>query len=209
MRNSLYVRYGKRIFDACTSFLGIVLLSPIIFVIAAAIKVTDQGPIFFTQSRVGMGFRTFRFIKFRTMIDQAEKVGPQITIETDPRITRLGRFLRTTKFDELPQLLNVLRGDISLVGPRPEVPKYVKAYERDYREILEIRPGITDFSAIEFMDEQVRLQKFDDPEDAYLKVVLPQKIIIYKKYLREMSFRTDLKLIVLTLLKMVSDQKHD
>jgi len=204
MRNSFYLRYGKRIFDACASLLGLILLSPIIFVIAAAIKITDQGPIFFTQARVGMGFRTFRFIKFRTMIDQAEKVGPQVTRETDPRITRIGRFLRTTKFDELPQLFNVLRGDISLVGPRPEVPKYVEAYGNDYRTILEIRPGITDYSAIEFMDEQIRLEKFNDPEDGYLRVVLPQKIIIYKKYLKDINFRTDMKLICLTLHKMIS-----
>lgn len=203
MRNSFYVRHGKRFLDFLASLLGLVLLSPVICILAVVVKLSDRGPVFFIQSRVGMRFKTFRFIKFRTMLNNAEAIGPQVTTEKDHRITRVGRFLRRTKLDELPQLLNVLWGDISLVGPRPEVAKYVEAYKSDYEEILEVRPGITDFSAIEFIDEQTRLMTYKNPEEGYIKEVLPQKIAIYKEYLRDVNLFTDLKLIFLTLWKVI------
>ncbi len=202
MRSSFYALYGKRIFDVFGSVIGISGLSPIILLIGLAIKLNDAGPAFFTQTRIGKQFKPFKLIKFRTMVKGAESIGPQVTKEDDSRITRIGRFLRKTKIDELPQLLNVLKGDISLVGPRPEVPKYVDIFRDDYEEILAIRPGITDFSAIEFKDEQVRLNKFVDPEEGYVKEVLPEKIKLYKKYLSDMCFWADLKLVFLTLWKI-------
>ena len=133
------------------------------------------------------------------MIVDAEKKGPMVTQSDDPRITPLGRFLRKYKIDELPQLINVLKGEMSLVGPRPEVEKYVKIFQKDYEKILKIKPGITDYAAIFFRDEEAVLNQYNNPEEGYIKEVLPQKILLYKKYLKEVSFLSDLKLIFTTL----------
>ncbi|GJQ23626.1 MAG: hypothetical protein HBSAPP01_14160 [Candidatus Brocadia sapporoensis] len=137
------------------------------------------------------------------MITDASQKGLQVTAVGDPRITKVGRFLRKTKIDELPQLINVFKGDMSLVGPRPEVPKYVEIFRDDYQDILKIKPGITDYATIEFRDEEGVLEKFEDPEDGYIREVLPIKIKLYKKYLEDSGFFTDVKLIVLTLTKIV------
>lgn len=198
MPDSFYARYGKRIFDCLVSFWGLSFLSPLFVVIAVLIKFQDGGPVFFRQKRVGRGFKSFRIFKFRTMKVGAERIGPQITQAGDPRITPLGRFLRKTKMDELPQLVNVLQGEMSLVGPRPEVEKYVQYFKKDYEEILTVRPGITDYAALEFRNEEEILKNYPDPEKSYVEDILPQKIILYKKYLRNISFVTDLKLIFRT-----------
>jgi len=141
--------------------------------------------------------------KFRSMVMNAPEKGPAITIGGDPRITKIGRFLRKTKLDELPQLINVLNGDMSIVGPRPEVEKYVEMFKDDYKVILQVKPGITDYATIEFRDEEDVLKKFQNPEDGYIKEVLPKKIELYKKYIKDKGFFTDMKLVLLTLWKIV------
>ena len=197
-----YRRYFKRVFDFTASLFGLVLLFPVFVVIAFLIKVSDGGKVFFRQTRVGQNGKPFKIYKFRTMVEGAERMGAQVTKEDDPRITKIGRFLRKYKLDELPQLINVLKGEMSLVGPRPEVPKYVNFFKEDYKEILKVKPGITDFASLEYKDENVLLKGTENPEEVYLKEVLPKKIEYYKKYVREMSFLTDLKLILRTVVEI-------
>jgi lipopolysaccharide/colanic/teichoic acid biosynthesis glycosyltransferase len=196
----LYQKYIKRILDFTLSLLGLIVLFPVFVIIAILIKAEDGGSIFFRQTRVGQNGKFFKIYKFRTMVENAEKLGAQVTKEDDPRITKVGRFLRKYKLDELPQLINVLKGEMSLVGPRPEVPKYVNAYREEYKEILKVKPGITDYAAIEFIDEEKLLKGADNPEKVYLEKILPKKIVYYKKYLNEIGFLTDLKLIFKTLM---------
>jgi len=207
MRDNFYTKHGKRAFDFLVSLIGLIILSPLFGIVSILIKIHDKGPIFFKQKRIGQNFKSFYIYKFRTMIINAENKGPLITKEDDPRITALGKFLRKFKIDELPQLINVLKGDMSLVGPRPEVEKYVNFFKKDYKEILKIKPGITDYATIYFKDEELILKKFaknnDNIEEVYLKQILPQKIKFYKKYLQEISFFTDLKLIFLTIWKIL------
>jgi len=207
MRDNFYTKHGKRAFDFLVSLIGLIILSPLFGIISILIKIHDKGPIFFKQKRIGQNFKPFYIYKFRTMIINAENKGPLITKEDDPRITALGKFLRKFKIDELPQLINVLKGDMSLVGPRPEVEKYVNFFKKDYKEILKIKPGITDYATIYFKDEELILKNFaknnDNIEEVYLKQILPQKIKFYKKYLQEISFFTDLKLIFLTIWKIL------
>lgn len=158
----------KRLFDLVFSVIGLIVCLPLFVLIAFLIKCNSRGPVFFIQKRVGKGFRLFKLYKFRTMITDASQKGLQVTAVGDPRITKVGRFLRKTKIDELPQLINVFKGDMSLVGPRPEVPKYVEIFREDYQDILKIKPGITDYATIEFRDEEGVLEKFEDPEDGYI-----------------------------------------
>ena len=197
-----YRKYFKRFFDFTASLFGLALLFPIFFVIAILIKVSDGGKVFFRQTRVGQNGKLFKIYKFRTMVEGAERMGAQVTKEDDPRITKIGRFLRKYKLDELPQLINVLKGEMSLVGPRPEVPKYIKFFEEDYKKILRLKPGITDFASLEYKDENALLKGAEDPEKVYLKEILPKKIEYYKKYAKEISFATDLKLILKTLMEI-------
>ncbi len=199
----LYERYFKRIFDFITSLCGLVVLSPIFIVTAILIKKEDGGRVFFRQTRVGQNGRLFRIYKFRTMVENAEKLGAQVTKENDPRVTKIGKVLRKYKIDELPQLINVLKGEMSLVGPRPEVPKYVNAYKKDYERILKVMPGITDFAALEYIDEEKLLRDAEDPEKVYLEKILPEKMKYYEKYIREINFLTDLRLILRTILRVV------
>jgi lipopolysaccharide/colanic/teichoic acid biosynthesis glycosyltransferase len=189
----------KRLFDILFSFIGLLLLQPLFVVTAIMIKVDSAGPVFFRQGRVGKNFRRFMIYKFRTMVVDAEKKGLRITSGGDRRVTRVGRMLRKFKIDELPQLFNVLKGDMSLVGPRPEVEEYVKLYEKDYREILKKRPGITDVSSIIFREEEAVLENQVDPEGYYKKILLPEKIRLAKEYIGNSSFLYDLKLILTTL----------
>jgi len=168
------------------------------------IKVDSQGPVFFRQGRVGRNFRRFMIYKFRTMVVDAEKNGLRITSGGDSRITKVGRILRKFKIDELPQLFNVLKGDMSLVGPRPEVEEYVKLYEKDYMEILKRRPGITDVSSIIFREEEAVLKNQVDPEGYYKKILLPEKIRLAKEYIEHSSFSYDLKLVLNTLHKILN-----
>jgi lipopolysaccharide/colanic/teichoic acid biosynthesis glycosyltransferase len=189
----------KRLFDILFSFIGLLLLQPFFVVVAILIKVDSTGPILFRQGRVGKNFRRFMIYKFRTMVVDAEKKGIRITSGGDNRITGAGRILRKFKIDELPQLFNVLKGDMSLVGPRPEVEEYVKLYEKDYREILKRRPGITDVSSIIFREEEAVLKNQVDPEGYYKKILLPEKIRLAKEYMENSSFLYDLKLVLNTL----------
>jgi len=193
MPASAYRRFGKRALDVVVAALGLFLAGPLLLIIAAAVKLDDGGPVLFGQTRVGLGFRPFRILKFRSM--RAGAPGPLVTAGRDPRVTRVGRLLRKTKLDELPQLLNVLRGDMSLVGPRPEVPRYVELFKAEYARILTARPGLTDFAALRFRDESELLARFPDPEKAYVERVLPEKIRLYRRYVAEMSLTADLRLL--------------
>ena len=195
----IYRKYLKRVFDFIASLLGLIVLSPLFLVVAILIKLDDGGSVFFRQTRVGQYGKPFKIYKFRTMVENAEKLGAQVTKGDDPRITRVGRFLRKYKLDELPQLINVLKGEMSLVGPRPEVPKFVKLFEEDYKEILQVKPGITDYASLEFKDENELLKGAENPEEVYIREILPKKIEYYKRYLKEISFTTDLKLIFKTI----------
>ena len=203
MRSSFYINRGKRVFDFLATSVGLIFLIPLFLIVAILIKLQDKGPVFFRQKRVGKDFKPFYIYKFRTMVVNAEKIGPPITKGEDPRITPLGKFLRKFKIDELPQLFNVLKGEMSLVGPRPEVSKYVELFKEDYKKILKIKPGITDYAAIYFRNEEEILKKYPDPEEGYIKEVLPKKIKFYYQYLANISFLTDLKLIFLTLWKII------
>jgi len=199
MQDNFYTKYGKRIFDFIASLIGLILLSPFLVIIGVLVKISDKGPIFYRSKRVGQNFKPFYLLKFRTMVVNAEELGPSVTKGGDQRITKIGKFLRKYKLDELPQLWNVVKGELSLVGPRPEVEKYISFYKDDYKEILKIRPGITDYAAIKFKNEEEILAKFEDVEKAYIENVLPAKIKLYKTYLNEIGFLTDLKIIFKTL----------
>jgi lipopolysaccharide/colanic/teichoic acid biosynthesis glycosyltransferase len=189
----------KRIFDAFATLVGLILLSPLFAVTALLVILDSPGPAFFTQERVGRHGVIFRVFKFRTMRVDAEMNG-QITVGNDARITRIGHVLRRFKLDELPQLLNVLRGEMSLVGPRPEVPRYVACYSKEQREaILSVRPGITDWASIKFKEENALLANASDPERSYVEEILPIKVEYYVRYVTERNFVVDLKIIFLTL----------
>ncbi len=203
MAGKFYVPYGKRIFDALFGLLGFILIAPLLLIISVWILISEGRPVFFLHERVGKNFRKFNLIKFRTMIKNADKTGPQVTGGDDPRISGVGRTLRKYKLDEFPQFLNVLKGDMSLVGPRPEVEEFVDRFRDDYKKVLAIRPGITDFAAIEFRNEQELLKEFDDINDGYITKILPKKMELYQKYLHEISFATDLRIIFRTLRSII------
>ena len=195
---------AKRLFDLFFSLTGLLLLAPLFVVTAVWIRLDSSGPVFFRQVRVGRFEKLFRIFKFRTMCVDAEAKGRQITVGEDPRITRSGRFLRRYKLDELPQLLNVVKGEMSLVGPRPEVPRYIEFYpERIRAIILSVPPGITDFASIEYMDENEILGKAEDPERAYINEVIPVKLKYYERYVVERSVWIDAKLILKTFKVLV------
>jgi lipopolysaccharide/colanic/teichoic acid biosynthesis glycosyltransferase len=176
------------------------LLMPLMAVAATIIKLDSEGPVFFKQERIGKGFRPFWIYKFRTM--QQAPIGLQVTVGNDPRITRVGRFLRQTKIDELPQLINILRGEMSFVGPRPEVPQYVQLFKQEYQEILTVRPGLTDLASLKYRDEAALLAQSENPEEEYRMRVLPDKIKLAKDYLRQASLLFDLKIIFKTFFKL-------
>lgn len=162
-----------------------------------------MGPVFYRQQRVGRGFQPFRIFKFRTMVVDAPLRGGQITSgHNDPRITRIGRFLRKWKLDELPQLFNVVQGDMSLVGPRPEVPRYVEMFRTEYTDILRVRPGITDLASIKYRDEASLLSLSNDPERTYVDEILPAKLALAREYVARASFGLDLRILVLTALQV-------
>jgi len=195
----MYKNFGKRVFDIIATVIGSILLLPIIIPIAVWIKVSSKGPLFYVQKRVGKDFQEFNLYKFRSMVVDADKVGPSVTSGDDPRITKVGKIIRKTKIDELPQLLNVLKGDMSLVGPRPEVMKFVEQKKEAYKQVLSVKPGITDNAAIEFRDEETIMEQYEDKEKAYIDIVLPQKIELYYQYIDTISFVNDIKLILKTL----------
>lgn len=195
----MYKNFGKRVFDIVATLIGSILLLPLILIIIVWIKTTSKGPLFYVQKRVGLNFKEFNLYKFRSMVVNADKVGPSVTSGDDPRITKIGKILRKTKIDELPQLINVLKGDMSLVGPRPEVMKFVKQRKEEYKKILTIKPGITDNAAIEYRDEETIMEQYENKEKAYIEIVLPEKIKLYNQYISNISFINDVKLILKTL----------
>jgi lipopolysaccharide/colanic/teichoic acid biosynthesis glycosyltransferase len=189
---------AKRAFDLAATMTGLFIIWPVLVVIAFAVKV-DGGPAFFRQERVGRGGRRFRIWKFRTMVPNAERLGPQLTADGDARITRLGGWLRKTKFDELPQLFNVLAGEMSLVGPRPEVPRYVALYSGEQRRVLGLLPGITDPASIAYRDEARLLASAVDPERLYVEQIMPEKIRLNLEYARRATIVTNIRIVLVTI----------
>ena len=195
---------GKRLLDLLLAIPSLVLLAPLMVLLAVAVRLDSSGPAWFRQRRVGQHERPFTLLKFRTMTYQPDAPGTRVTAAGDRRITRVGRFLRRTKLDELPQLFNVLSGSMSLVGPRPEVPEYVAHYPADIRtKVLSVRPGMTDDAALAFMDEEARLGNAADPERTYLDEILPAKLALYVDYIDRWSLTRDMQLILLTLWRLV------
>jgi lipopolysaccharide/colanic/teichoic acid biosynthesis glycosyltransferase len=198
MKETFYRRSGKRSFDLAFSALGIVLASPLLLLTAVLVKITSSGPVIFRHRRVGLNGLTFEVLKFRTMVRDAGKSGPAITSATDARITPAGRWLRRSKLDELPQLWNVLKGEMSFVGPRPEVPRYVESYSPRQRRVLSIRPGLTDPASIAYRHEEELLAGRDDLDRYYREVVLPDKLNLNLGYLDRVSLLYDLSLLLRT-----------
>lgn len=193
----------KRIFDFLVSLLGIIILSPILIIVSIAIKIDSKGDILFLQKRVGRYGKEFNIYKFRTMITDAEKLGKQITVGKDNRITKVGAFLRKYKIDELPQLFNVLKGDMSLVGPRPEVPRYVKLYNEEQKRVLNVRPGITDMASLRYKDENEILGNVDNPEEYYINVIMKDKLALNLEYIEKSNVFFDIYLIIKTIIKCI------
>lgn len=193
----------KRIFDIVLSALGLFALSPLFIAVAALIKLHDGGPVFFRQERVGRDFRPFFIYKFRTMITDAADKGPKITVGGDTRITGMGKILRKYKIDELPQLINVFKGEMSFVGPRPEVRKYVETYRSDYEKLLRLQPGITDPASINYSTEEEMLGgSKEDWEELYVKRILPEKIRLSLRYAENPGLSADVRIILETLFKI-------
>lgn len=191
---------GKRFFDIVASLGGLIILSPVFIVVGSLIKLDSRGPVFFRQLRVGLNGKTFYIHKFRTMRIQAEQLGLQITVGNDSRITKIGKILRKYKLDELPQLIDVLQGTMSIVGPRPEVPKYVAQYPESTKAlVLSVKPGITDEASIKFKDENEILGKSANAEYDYVHKVLPTKLEFQISYVKNASFINDVKIIFQTI----------
>jgi lipopolysaccharide/colanic/teichoic acid biosynthesis glycosyltransferase len=192
-----------RAFDLVAASVGLLLLAPVFLVVAVLIRRSSPGPVFFRQERVGRQGRPFHIYKFRTMRPDAERVGGQLTVGDDPRITPIGRALRRYKLDELPQLINVVLGDMALVGPRPEVPRYVALYDDRQRRVLDVRPGITDPASIAYREENALLAAAADPEATYVREVMPTKLEMNLAYLERRSLATDVGIILDTLAKLL------
>ena len=192
-----------RLFDILFSTIGLLVLSPLFLIIYIIIIIESKGGGFYSQTRVGKNGIPFAIYKFRSMRTDADKHGLITVGGRDPRITRIGYYIRKYKIDELPQLWNVLMGDMSLVGPRPEVQKYVDLYTEEQRKVLSVRPGITDYASIEYVDENILLAKSDDPDKTYIEVVMPAKIKLNMKYINNKSLKEYFKIIFLTLAKIV------
>lgn len=190
----------KRLFDFFGAIGGLIVLSPIFLAVAIAIKLNSPGPVFFRQVRIGRHGKPFKIFKFRTMTGSEPTSGPILTIGHNPRVTPVGEVLRDSKIDELPQLINVVLGHMSLVGPRPEVPKYVEKYTDIQRGIvLSVRPGLTGPASLEFRDQTSLLAQYENPEEAYETIVMQEKLAINAEYIRQATFFTDLKLIFQTI----------
>ena len=193
----------KRLFDIVSSSSGLITVSPFLLIISALIKAEDGGPVFYRGVRVGKDGKPFRIYKFRTMVVDAEQRGGPSTADDDPRITKIGKILRKYKLDELPQLINVLKGEMSIVGPRPEVEQYVDLYTDEEKAILSLKPGITDWASIWNPDEGALLAGNPDPEKAYLEKIRPEKIRLQLEYVKQHSLLTDLEIISKTLLTLL------
>ena len=192
-----------RFFDFILGLVGLVVLAPIFIMLAIWIKIDSKGPVFYKQVRVGQNGINFGLFKFRSMVVDADKKGLITVGGRDPRITRSGYFIRKYKLDELPQLINVLVGDMSLVGPRPEVRKYVDLYTDEQQKVLSVKPGVTDYASIEYMDENEILGKSNDPEKTYIEEIMPEKIKYNMKYIQNKNLFEYFKIILLTVLKIV------
>ena len=194
---------SKRLFDLFFSLIGVIILSPLLLVLAILIKTSSPGPVFYRGIRAGKNGKNFKIFKFRTMVVNAEKMGGPSTALDDPRLTRIGKFLRKWKLDELPQLFNVIKGDMSLVGPRPEVLEYANLYQGEEKIVYRVKPGITDFASLWDIHEEEVLKGSPDPEKTYLEKIRPEKVRLQMKYVKEMSFWTDIKIIWRTFLKLI------
>ena len=190
---------SKRIFDFIIASIGLCVLSPVIVALALVIWLDSKGPILYRGARVGLNEKRFHILKFRTMIVNADQIGGSCTADNDPRITKAGKFLRRTKLDELPQLINVLRGEMSLVGPRPEVQSFTDKYDAQQRQVLMVKPGITDFATLWDSDEGMLLKGEANPDLIYAERILPMKLKLQLEYIAKRSFRTDLKILVETI----------
>ena len=197
----------KRVFDGACALLGLVVLSPLLGLVAFMVKASDGGPVLYCGLRTGLNGKPFRIRKFRTMVVDAEKTGVSATADDDPRVTRIGRFLRKYKLDELPQLVNVLVGEMSLVGPRPEVPQYTAMFTAEEQAILSVRPGITDRATLWDIAEGEVLAGSDDPERAYLEKIRPEKTRLQLEYVRERTFGKDVWILVLTVWALVARRR--
>jgi len=193
----------KRLFDIVFSLVVLVILLPLLLLIGLVIVLDSKGGAFYKQLRVGRAYKSFYIYKFRTMIVGADKEGFLTVGERDKRITRAGYFLRRYKLDELPQFFNVLKGDMSIVGPRPEVPEYVKLYNKTQRQVLNVKPGITDYASIEFAEESEILAKHSNPEEGYINEILPQKLLLNLHYIKSRSFWKDLVILSKTIKKII------
>ncbi len=191
----------KRIFDIISSLIVLILLSWLFIIISIWILLDSRGGIFYRQIRVGKDGKEFGLFKFRSMRAGADKSG-QLTVGNDSRVTRVGKFIRKTKLDEFPQLLNILAGHMSVVGPRPEVPKYVAMYNADQMKVLSVKPGLTDLASLQYFNEQEILGKSDDPEKTYINEVMPEKLRLNLKYVSERSFLMDISLIIKTIIRI-------
>jgi lipopolysaccharide/colanic/teichoic acid biosynthesis glycosyltransferase len=185
---------AKRVLDLLVSAVGLVLFSPVMLILGIWIKLDSKGPVFYRGERVGKDGRSFRMYKFRTMVMEADHIGPAITYREDPRVTNVGKFLRRTKLDELPQLVNVLKGEMSLVGPRPEDPSYVAHYSAQQREVLRVKPGITGLTQLEYRDEASMLEGASADED-YLSQIMPEKLRLDLDYTQDRSLALDIKIL--------------
>jgi len=193
----------KRLFDILSSLVGLVILCPILFIISLVVVSTSRGGVFYTQIRVGKNSKEFKLLKFRTMKPDSDKSG-QLTIgDNDSRITGVGTLLRKFKLDEIPQLLNVIKGEMSIVGPRPEVPKYVNLYSKEQLKVLSVRPGLTDLASIEFINENEILGNSENPEKEYVEVIMSTKLELNIQYIENQSFLGDIKLIFRTFGKIL------
>ncbi len=196
----------KRLFDIVFSSLGILILLPLFCIIGLLMKKEDGGPIFYRGLRIGRYGKPFKIFKFRTMVTNADKIGGPSTADDDPRLLKIGKFLRKYKLDEIPQLINVLKGEMSLVGPRPEVPFYVNMFTEEEKKILTVKPGITDWASLWNFNEGETLAGSKNPEREYAEKIRPKKIHLQLKYVREQSFWIDLKIIFNTLLRLIRDK---
>ncbi len=192
----------KRLFDLIISLIGILVFSPILIIISLMVSFDSKGGVFFKQIRVGKNDKDFNLIKFRTMNPDSDKGGLLTVGGRDPRVTKTGYLLRKYKLDELPQLFNVVKGDMSLVGPRPEVRKYVDLYNKKQKKVLTVKPGLTDYASLEYLNENEILGKSSDPEKTYIKEIMPAKLELNLKYIRERSFIRDIKIIIKTIKKV-------
>lgn len=192
----------KRLFDILASLTGLVLFFPLIIVISLAVKLTSHGPIFYRGKRTGLNGGSFKIFKFRTMVNNAEKIGGPSTAQNDPRMTSIGKFLRKYKLDELPQLLNIIKGEMSFVGPRPQVEKYTKLYSAEEKIILSVKPGLTDYASLKFINLDQILGDHN-VDEKYLREIEPEKNKLRIKYVKEQSFWGDIKIIFFTIIQVL------